>query len=221
VKKIQNQKQRVLVNVILDKSGSMASKTQDVVEGFNAYLTGLAEEDQVDYCLSLTLFDTEVHHRGVAVPLSKVELLSGDLYRPGGNTALNDAIGATVRKVEADWPRVGKVVTVIMTDGEENSSREWTVAGIRALIEQKEKDGWTFVFMGASPGAWSQGVSYGVRKANVAQYDTSQYKEAFKCVAQGTNSIASQPTSRFENLFASVSETVMRKAGLRQSSDKD
>jgi hypothetical protein len=109
-----------------------------------------------------------------------------------------------------------------MTDGEENSSKEWTISGIRALIEQKEKqDGWTFVFLGASPAAWSQGVSYGVRKANVAQYATSQYKEAFECMAQGTNSIASQPASRSENLFASVSKTSMQKAGLRQSGDKD
>ena len=220
MKETQNQKQHVLVNVILDKSGSMASKTNDVILGFNSYLAGLAEEDKVDYSFSLTLFDTQVRHRDVAVPLSKVERLSSASYRPGGNTALNDAIGTTVRKIEADRPQVDKVVTVIMTDGEENSSKEWTTDGIRALIEQKEKQGgWTFVFMGAALDAWNQGRSYGVRTANVAQYDQDRYVEAFLCVATGTNAVASQPKSRFEDIFASVSKTLMRKAGLRQSGD--
>ena len=67
-----NPKQRVLVNVILDKSGSMASKTKDVIEGFNAYLDGLAEEDKVEYLFSLTLFDTQVAYRDVAIPLGSV-----------------------------------------------------------------------------------------------------------------------------------------------------
>jgi len=136
----QNPKQRVLVNVILDKSGSMASKLNDVVEGFNAYVDGLAKEDQVDYLFSLTLFDTMVAYRDVAIPLSKVSKLDAKSYVPGGNTALNDAIGITVRKIDGDRPQVDKVVTVIMTDGEENSSREWTHDAVKALIEQKEKD---------------------------------------------------------------------------------
>ena len=68
----QNQKQRVLVNVILDKSGSMASKLNDVIEGFNAYVDGLAKEEKVDYLFSLTLFDTVVAYRDVAIPLSSV-----------------------------------------------------------------------------------------------------------------------------------------------------
>ena len=122
-----SQKQRVLVNVILDKSGSMASKLNDVIEGFNAYLDGLAKEDKVDYLFSLTLFDTMVAYRDVAIPLHSVRKLNNELYVPGGNTALNDAIGITVRKVEGDRPQVDKVITVIMTDGEENSSREWTM----------------------------------------------------------------------------------------------
>ena len=60
-------------------------------------------------------------------------------YQPGGNTALNDAIGITVRKVDADRPQVHKVVTVIMTDGEENSSREWTHDAVKALIQPEGK----------------------------------------------------------------------------------
>jgi uncharacterized protein YegL len=216
-----NQKQRVLVNVILDKSGSMASKLNDVIEGFNAYVDGLAKEDQVDYLFSLTLFDTLVAYRHVAIPLSDVKKLNPKSYEPGGNTALNDAIGITVRKVDADRPQVDKVITVIMTDGEENSSREWTLDAVKALIEQKEKEGvWTFVFLGAAPDAWDQGRSYGIPAANVAQYDTSRYRNAFVGAALGTNAVAVGAARQSKNLFATLSKAVMEKAGLRQSSEK-
>lgn len=220
----QNPKQRVLVNVILDKSGSMANKLKDVIEGFNAYLDGLAKEDKVDYLFSLTLFDTQVAYRHVAVPLAGVQKLNEKTYLPGGNTALNDAIGITVRKVEADRPQVDKVITVIMTDGEENSSREWAHDAVRSLITQKESEGtWTFVFLGASLDAWEQGRRYGVPLANVAQYDANHYRSMFACTAQATNELAVSPSLKTDNLFVSFSKAVLEKAGLRQapqSSDK-
>ena len=216
-----NPKQRVLVNVILDKSGSMASKLKDVIEGFNAYLDGLAQEDKVEYLFSLTLFDTQVAYRDVAIPLSGVRKLDTKSYQPGGNTALNDAIGITVRKVDADQPQVHKVVTVIMTDGEENSSREWTHDAVKALIQQKESEGnWTFVFLGAAPDAWDQGRAYGIPAANVAHYDPDRYRDMFACTARGTNTLAASPVLKSKNLFASMSKAILEKAGLRQSSDK-
>ena len=216
----QNPKQRVLVNVILDKSGSMASKLKDVIEGFNAYLDGLAQEDKVEYLFSLTLFDTQVAYRHVAIPLSQVHKLDTKSYEPGGNTALNDAIGITVRKIDADHPQVDKVVTVIMTDGEENSSREWTLDAVKGLISQKESEGtWTFVFLGAAPDAWDQGRGYGIPAANVARYDADHYRAVLACTARGTNAFASSPAPKSTNLFASFSKAVLEKAGLRQATD--
>jgi uncharacterized protein YegL len=217
----QNPKQRVLVNVILDKSGSMASKLKDVVEGFNAYVDGLAQEDKVEYLFSLTLFDTQVAYRHVAIPLSQVRRLDAKSYLPGGNTALNDAIGITVRKIDADAPQVDKVVTVIMTDGEENSSREWTLDAVKALIGQKESEGtWTFIFLGAAPDAWDQGRAYGIPAANVAFYDVNKYQDAFVCTAAGTNELAASTKLKSTNLLGFVSKVLLEKAGLRQASDK-
>ena len=213
----RERKQDVLVNVILDKSGSMASKTNDVIEGFNAYVDGLGKEDQVNYLFSLTLFDTQVAYRQVAIPLPEVKKLDTKSYQPGGNTALNDAIGITVRKVEADQLKVDKVVTVIMTDGEENSSREWTLDAVRGLIEQKEKEGsWTFVFLGAGLDAWHQGRAYGVQAANVARYSSQQYQDAFSAMAVGTNLFSSSSKPQSRNFFGSLTKEFMRKAGLRQ-----
>ena len=134
---------------------------------------------------------------------------------------MNDAIGITVRKIDADRPKVDKIVTVIMTDGEENSSREWTHEAVKGLIEQKEKEGnWTFVFLGAGLDAWHQGRSYGVPAANVAQYSAEQYRDVFTAVAAGTNVVSASPRQRSENLFASLSKEVLRKAGLRPAGDR-
>ena len=212
------EKQSVLVNVILDKSGSMASKAVDVVEGFNAYVAGLLQEEQANYLFSLTLFDTAVIHSCVAIPLKNVKLLDSKSYRPGGNTALNDAIGITVRKVEHDNSAVDKIVTVIMTDGEENSSREWSLDGVRALIEQKEKEGrWTFIFMGAGLDAWAQGQAYGVKQGNVAQYQTDRYKEAFAAMAEGTKMLGASRKGTVTDFFSTLSKSVLERAGLSVS----
>jgi uncharacterized protein YegL len=196
----------------------MASKANDVVEGFNAYISGLRQEQEVNYLFSLTLFDTAVTYPAVAIPLDQVQPLDHKSYRPGGNTALNDAIGITVRKVENDNPRVDKIVTVIMTDGEENSSREWSLNAVRALIEQKESEGqWTFIFMGASPDAWAQGHALGVRAGNVAQYQTSQYLATFEAMAEGTRQMAARPKGSFADVLGGIPAALLEKAGLKVS----
>jgi len=197
-------KQKVLVNFILDKSGSMSNKVNDVIGGFNLYVDELAKEPAVDYGFSLTLFDTAVKMKHKAVPLAKVDKLDSSRYRPSGNTALFDAIGNTVQTVDTDG--FDKVVTVVMTDGEENSSREWTMQSVRELIRSREADGnWTFVFMGADLDAFAQAEKLGVRATNSAQYDPANYRGVFASVAKSTNVFSSSPdrvaTNFFKNIF--------------------
>ena len=200
-------KQRVLVNVILDKSGSMSSKVKDVIGGFNLYLDELAKERTVDYGFSLTLFDTVVTIKYKAVPLGKVGKLSEANYLPDGNTALLDAIGETVQKVETDG--FEKVITVIMTDGEENSSREWTQEGIRELIKNKEATGnWTFVFMGANLDAFAQGVSMGMQMRNSVRYDASNYKGVYASLARNTNLFSAAPAASGKDFFQGDAEGI-------------
>jgi uncharacterized protein YegL len=185
-------KQRVLVNVILDKSGSMSSKVQDVIGGFNLYLDELAKEPAVDYGFSLTLFDTVVEMEYKGVPLAKVAKLDDASYRPSGNTALFDAIGNTVQTVSTDG--FDKTITVIMTDGEENSSREWTLQAVRELIRSKEAAGnWTFVFMGAALDAFEQGTGLGVPMANSVRYDPAHYRDVYASLSRSTNLFSAAP----------------------------
>jgi uncharacterized protein YegL len=182
-------KQRVLVNVILDKSGSMSAKVQDVIGGFNLYLDELAKEPAVDYGFSLTLFDTVAKMEYRALPLREVAKLDEKTYRPSGNTALLDAIGNTVQTVSTDG--FDKIITIIMTDGEENSSREWTLQAIRELIRNKEAAGnWTFVFLGANLDAFAQGAGLGVPMPNAARYDPANYRGVYASLAKSTNALS-------------------------------
>ena len=193
-------KQRVLVNVILDKSGSMSTKVQDVIGGFNLYLDELAKESAVDYGFSLTLFDTVVEMKHKAVPLAKVTKLDDTNYRPSGNTALLDAIGNTVQTISNDG--FDKTITVIMTDGEENSSREWTLQAIRELIGSKESAGnWTFVFLGANLDAFAQGASLGIPMANAFRYDPANYRGVYASLAKSTNLFSADAAKKVVGFF--------------------
>ena len=82
------------------------------------------KEQAVDYGFSLTLFDTVVEMKYKGVPLASVAKLDDSSYRPSGNTALFDAVGNTVQTVGTDG--FDKIITVIMTDGEENSCLLYT-----------------------------------------------------------------------------------------------
>src|SRR5688572_6728484 len=81
----------ILINVILDKSGSMESKRADVIGGFNAFV---AEQRKAPgrARLIVTQFNTDVTPPTPAVPIDEVLPLTPERYTPGGNTALFDAI---------------------------------------------------------------------------------------------------------------------------------
>ncbi len=193
-------KQRVLVNFLQDRSGSMSTKVRDVIGGFNLYLEALAKEPLVEYGFSLTLFDTAPELRYTAVPLAKVAKLDETSYRPSGGTALFDAIGNSVQTVSPDG--FDKIITVIMTDGEENSSREWTMQAIRELIRTKEAAGnWTFVFMGANLEAFGQGAAMGVKRGNSTQYDPADYRGVYRSLAHNTNLFSSSPAPAEVDFF--------------------
>ena len=95
-------------------------------------------------------------------------------YTPGGMTALMDAIGTTITKVEkydGINEKNNKVLFVIITDGQENDSKEYTKDTIKRMISDKqEKDGWEFVFLGANIDAASEAKSIGVKTENAAKY---------------------------------------------------
>lgn len=117
---------KTLIIVILDESGSMETKKSDVIGGFNGFLDEQRQikEDEATFFLVKFNTITNVVHNGV--PINDVPPLSTKSYMPGGGTALYDAIAEGVRIGEKGKKNDERIICVIMTDGEENSSKETT-----------------------------------------------------------------------------------------------
>jgi hypothetical protein len=163
-----------LISVILDRSGSMTSLREPTIEGFNEFVKTQREQaDGGRALMSLTQFDTRFEVNFVGEPIENVPKLDGHSYIPRGGTALYDAIGRTIHEVEA-WTRdhewKERVLVLIVTDGEENSSREFTFKDARELIEKKEKEGWNFAYMGANQDSYAVGGSLNIRRGFSANY---------------------------------------------------
>jgi hypothetical protein len=174
---------------ILDRSGSMETCQDDTIGGFNAFLS---EQKALGGTLTLVLFDHEYQVLYERKPIGDAEPLSRDTFVPRGSTALLDAIGKTIKTVTSNNPTV-----VILTDGQENSSKEYTKAHIKDLIEQKTKDGWTFVYLGANQDAFAEAGGLGISPAATVNYDVRRTPEAFRTLSQAMSSQASNNAQAF------------------------
>lgn len=132
---------------ILDRSGSMGGLESDTIGGFNSLLE---KQKKVEGKCNLTtvLFDHDYELLHDRINIQAVSPLTEKDYYVRGSTALLDAVGRTISKIEhvqettAEEYRAGKVMFVIITDGMENASREYTTKKVKSMIEaEKEKDG--------------------------------------------------------------------------------
>ncbi len=138
---------------IFDRSGSMAGHEQDVIGGFNTYVEGLRQQVG-EVGVSYVMFDTTVYRVWIDVDLPQVPSMTSAHYQPRGGTALYDAVGQTVAALKDNPDHAFVVIT--HTDGEENSSHEWTADKLKALIAERTALGnWTFVFFGQAFEQWN------------------------------------------------------------------
>lgn len=161
---------------ILDQSGSMYGLEQDTIGGFNSMLTKQKSLDG-ECRITTVLFDhqyTLFHDR---IDIQAVSPMSEKDYFVGGSTALLDAIGTTIDKLirvqrhTAESYRAQKVIFVIITDGEENSSRKYSYDQVKAKIEhEKEAYGWEFIFLGANMDAVKTASQFGIHADRAAEY---------------------------------------------------
>ncbi|AMO61149.1 Uncharacterized protein encoded in toxicity protection region of plasmid R478, contains von Willebrand factor (vWF) domain [Mycolicibacterium phlei] len=157
--------QRALIAVLLDRSGSMESIKDDTEGGFNAFIAG-QRSDTVDVRVTLAQFDTEYEVVYADRPVAEVPPLQ---LQPRGMTALYDSLGRLITDVGAELAalpeeqRPGRVTVVVLTDGHENSSREWSHDAVRKAIARQENDyAWQFVFLGANMDAVEIGTELGI-----------------------------------------------------------
>jgi len=172
------------ISVCLDRSGSMADMAKEVMGGFNHLV-----EEQLkvagEATMTLVRFDNEYEVINDFVTLKDVDLLTDKNFIPRGMTALLDAMGKTMDAVREkingmpDKDKPQKAIFVFITDGRENSSREYTRARIFEMIYdlQKEKGEdkvqWDFVFIGANQDAIAEGGSIGIRAQASLTYDAT------------------------------------------------
>lgn len=165
---------------ILDESGSMSGLEADTIGGYNSFIEKQKKESG-EALVSTVLFANDskvVHDR---VDLKKVEPMNNQQYSPGGCTALLDAIGGAIHHIgnihkyarPEDVP--AKTIFVITTDGQENSSQEYSYKNIKMMIErQQEKYGWEFLFLGANIDVISEASKLGIRSDRAVKYECDQ-----------------------------------------------
>lgn len=165
------------ITIVLDRSGSMAAVRDATIAGFNEFVEG-QKSVPGDCNLTMVQFDTDNPYEMVFDdPVSKIPRLTTKTYVPRGGTPLHDAIGRTITglgtKLEkmADVSRPNKVIIVIMTDGLENSSHEYTAAKIAEMIKhQREVYKWEFIFLGANQDAILTGERLNIPAATAVSY---------------------------------------------------
>jgi uncharacterized protein YegL len=154
----------------------MSGLESDTIGGYNSLLEKQKDDD--GRCrVTTVLFDHEYKLLHDMVDIHDVAKLTERDYCAGGNTALLDAVGRTLNKVErfqtgADSEkRAEKVMFVIITDGMENASREYSSDKIKKMIERrKTENGWEFVFLGANIDAVETAACYGIDASRAADY---------------------------------------------------
>lgn len=197
--------------IIQDKSSSMGGRVKQTIDGYNEYISSLAEDDSDELYLTLIQFDHEYEIVEDSTAIGKVEPLDNSRYQIRGSTALYDAVGRGINELKGDLNKGERAIVVIMTDGEENSSNEFDQRSISRLIEKCEEEGhWTFVFLGAGQNAWSGGQAMGLRRNQAVFYgsDSRSHSHAYSSLAVATNSTRAGSASATADFGAKVARNM-------------
>lgn len=166
------------VAVVLDRSGSMNAVKQATIDGFNEFL---ASQKAIpgDCRILLAQFDDQ-YEVVLDKPLLDVPPLNESTFVPRSMTALFDAMGKTIidlgKKLDAmaEADRPDRVLLATITDGQENSSKEFTQADIKRMVgEQTAKYQWDFVFIGANQNAVLTAQGFGIRADAALSYNAN------------------------------------------------
>jgi Mg-chelatase subunit ChlD len=190
----------VILNLVLDGSGSMADKRDVVISGVNEYVESLRNKEEDDnYIVNLMVFrDSEVEHVYTGARLKDIARMTRDNYKPSGGTPLYDCIGEAIYQADVQKRAAGDatVLTFIFTDGEENMSSKFNSLTLHNLIQSKEKtNDWTFTFIGADKSCLEQARSIGISGGNSIQFDPTQFVSTMSNLAFATQSYTSNVNS--------------------------
>ena len=204
---------------VIDKSGSMSHLAGDTIGGFNGFIESQKTLDG-KATLTTVLFDTgwRIVHDGVDI--REVRSMTSADYIAGGGTAMLDAIGEIINRVQDRHDELGdekpeKVLFVITTDGEENSSHKFNKSQIEKMIKhQTNGHGWTFMFLGANMDSVKEAESIGIARNFATSYDYTSKGVAdvyttINCVTTSARSCELDGDFDLSSAYNNCSETVL------------
>ena len=174
-----------LYHFIIDRSGSMSGMEKMVIDGYNEHIAGVKNLQQTypdqKFLMSLTVFDNEIKMLVQPSSIQEIQELPTDAFTPRGSTALLDAIGKSIHLIESEFGKAIQndemsVVTIIITDGEENCSQFFSYEAIAKQIKEREETGkWTFSFIGCDFDALEISERLNIRRENVRNFEKRNY----------------------------------------------
>jgi len=203
---VAKKKKQIIVCLVLDETGSMECVRDQTISGYNEYIASLKK--QGDTSFTLVKFDsTKVETVHDAVPIKDVPELSRDTYIPGQMTPLYDAIGQTIKTIDAQKGKPN-VIFAVLTDGYENASREYSQKQISDMItERQDKKGWTFAFLGANQDAWAVSQGLGMARGNTMTYAQAKTPQTFVALAAATAYSVDKGATYTSTLFSDAGVT--------------
>lgn len=149
---------------IIDRSGSMSGSEEDTIGGFNSFIQKEMKKELETHVTTI-LFDHDYEMLYKRKPIHNVPKLTDKQYWVRGSTALLDAIGKTINTLDKEISN--KTLVIIMTDGYENSSKEYSKQQIQNLVENHN---WEFLYIGADIDSYTEAGNIGIRKSRIANY---------------------------------------------------
>ena len=160
---------------VLDESGSMYGSVGDVIEGFQKLIDEQKQVKDGECIVSVYRFANTVKSDFIGKSVQEVQPI---VYNPGGCTAMNDGIGTAIDEIGLwlsdmdESERPSKNLIVIMTDGLENASKEYTLQDVKDRIKhQEEKYNWSLVYMGTDLNSLDDAKNLGITLASVSSRD--------------------------------------------------
>lgn len=213
-----------LITMVLDETSSMSSCLDQTISSVNEYF---ATQKNGDGIANVNLYtfseqngfgttfrsmnmnaamqaarDTGQDIRPVFenLPIAQVGEINKTNFKPNGMTNLYDAVGFTIKRLEAQLESqasVPNMLVVIVTDGGENASKEFTSETLTKLVKEKTEEGWTFVYLGANQDAWKVGQSFGLAKGQTMTYSTDHMESTMATLSAATGSYRSARAKGF------------------------
>ena len=190
-------KTRIFNLIIIDESGSMQSIKKAAIDSVNETIQTIRSAEQKhpeqEHYVSLVSFNDDVKTIYDCVEVEQVKEINDETYQPSCCTALYDAMGISLSKLRKRVAESDKVLVTVVTDGYENSSKEYSGKAIKTLVDELKAKGWVFAYIGANQDV--EAVAATISITNVIQFEAS---------AMGTQEMTERVNRGRNRLYESI-----------------